>query len=171
MRFIPAVSPVQIQVPLPLQSNRALALSHIRPGGQAARHRPFTAVTRVRFPSGSPPFFEPSIWRHSSAGRASASHAEGHRFEFCCLHHAEGHTIWCGLFALSAFISAGDPLQRVSSQIRVLLSPPQCEEPHQKVWLFCCPDLLAGDPQFLSLPLIAHISNGRYGAHSPNTFM
>ena len=27
-----------------------------------------------------------TIWRHSSAGRASASHAEGHRFEFCCLH-------------------------------------------------------------------------------------
>ena len=26
------------------------------------------------------------IWRHSSAGRALASHARGHRFEFCCLH-------------------------------------------------------------------------------------
>ena len=44
------------------------------------RHRPFTAVTRVRFPSGSP------IWRLSSAGRALASHARGHRFEFCSLH-------------------------------------------------------------------------------------
>ena len=50
------------------------------------RLRPFTAATRVRVPSGSPPIFSRSIWRHSSAGRASASHAEGHRFEFCCLH-------------------------------------------------------------------------------------
>ena len=53
------------------------------------RLRPFTAATRVRVPSGSPPHF-PAVsptWRHSSAGRASASHAEGHRFEFCCLHH------------------------------------------------------------------------------------
>ncbi len=31
------------------------------------------------------------IWRHSSAGRASASHAEGHRFEFCCLHQKKNH--------------------------------------------------------------------------------
>ena len=46
------------------------------------RHRPFTAVTRVRFPSGSP------IWRLSSAGRALASHARGHRFEFCSLHQS-----------------------------------------------------------------------------------
>ena len=45
------------------------------------RHRPFTAVTRVRVPYGSP------IWRLSSAGRALASHARGHRFEFCSLHH------------------------------------------------------------------------------------
>ena len=50
------------------------------------RHRPFTAVTRVRFPYASP------LWRHSSAGRASASHAEGHRFEFCCLHQT--HRLW-----------------------------------------------------------------------------
>lgn len=26
-------------------------------------------------------------WRHGSAGRAFASHARGHRFESCCLHH------------------------------------------------------------------------------------
>ena len=57
------------------------------------RHRPFTAVTRVRVSYGSPNPIRGrcqcshSIWRHSSAGRASASHAEGHRFEFCCLHH------------------------------------------------------------------------------------
>ena len=53
------------------------------------RHRPFTAVIRVRFPYASPSLLGiPAIWRHSSAGRALASHARGHRFEFCCLHHA-----------------------------------------------------------------------------------
>ena len=61
MRFIPAVSPVQIQVPLPLQSNRALALSHIRPGGQAAKTPPFhggntgsipVRVTKIRWCGG-----------------------------------------------------------------------------------------------------------------------
>ena len=58
--------------------------SHINgPVVKRLRLRPFTAATRVRVPSGSPPFF---IWRHSSAGRALASHARGHRFEFCCLH-------------------------------------------------------------------------------------
>ena len=49
------------------------------------RHRPFTAVTRVRIPYGSP------IWRLSSAGRALASHARGHRFEFCSLHHSRAN--------------------------------------------------------------------------------
>ena len=77
--------------------------AHAAPHGalvKRLRHRPFTAVTRVRFPSGSPPFFEPSIWRHSSAGRASASHAEGHRFEFCCLHHlrTSHRNVWCSCF-------------------------------------------------------------------------
>ena len=65
------------------------------------RLRPFTAATRVRFPSGSPPFSPISpIWRHSSAGRASASHAEGHRFEFCCLHQKKA-TSMTWLFSFS----------------------------------------------------------------------
>ena len=92
MRFIPAVSPVQIQVPLPdpKDGTRRLLGSYFsggsRPLGQHGplvkwlRHRPFTAVTRVRVSYGSP------IWRRSSAGRALASHARGHRFEFCRLH-------------------------------------------------------------------------------------
>ena len=61
------------------------------------RHRPFTAVTRVRVSYGSPtPYGERhqgQTWRHSSAGRALASHARGHRFEFCCLHHEERHDL------------------------------------------------------------------------------
>ena len=62
--------------------------SHINgPVVKRLRLRPFTAATRVRVPSGSPPFRSTvSTWRHSSAGRALASHARGHRFEFCCLH-------------------------------------------------------------------------------------
>jgi hypothetical protein len=30
------------------------------------------------------------MWAHSSAGRASALQAEGHRFEPCCAHHIWG---------------------------------------------------------------------------------
>ena len=30
------------------------------------------------------------VWEHSSAGRASALQAEGHRFEPCCSHHIFG---------------------------------------------------------------------------------
>jgi hypothetical protein len=29
----------------------------------------------------------PILWEHSSAGRASALQAEGHRFDPCCSHH------------------------------------------------------------------------------------
>ena len=50
------------------------------------RHRPFTAVTGVRFPYESP------LWDHSSAGRAPALQAWGHRFEPCWTHHLK-----CGL--------------------------------------------------------------------------
>ena len=46
------------------------------------RHRPFTAVSRVLIPVGSP-----DIWAISSAGRASALQAGGHRFEPCIAHH------------------------------------------------------------------------------------
>ena len=56
MRFIPAVSPVQIQVPLPNSMERRKAL-HGTPNGPLVkwlRHGPFTAVTWVRIPYGSP---------------------------------------------------------------------------------------------------------------------
>ena len=65
----------------PSGPNPAPALGINGPLVKRLRHRPFTAVTRVRVPYGSP------IWRLSSAGRALASHARGHRFEFCSLHH------------------------------------------------------------------------------------
>ena len=45
------------------------------------RHRPFTAVTRVRVRRSH------HYWRISSAGRASALQAEGRRFEPVILHH------------------------------------------------------------------------------------
>ncbi len=63
------------------------SLRRRRPGGQAAKTPPFhggnTGSIPVRVTT---TLSAVSIWRHSSAGRASASHAEGHRFEFCCLH-------------------------------------------------------------------------------------
>ena len=49
------------------------------------RHRPFTAVTRVRFPFGSPR----SLLRYGRIAqlvRALASHARGQRFESVCAH-------------------------------------------------------------------------------------
>ena len=73
-----------------------------------SRHRPFTAVTGVRFPYESPiscgcssmvEFWpsKPAVrvrspspapkWDHSSAGRAPALQAGGHRFEPCWSHH------------------------------------------------------------------------------------
>ena len=78
-----------------------------------SRHRPFTAVTGVRFPYGSPnqlntrvqlngrvlafqascegsiPFTRSrlNLWDYSSAGRAPALQAGGHRFEPCQSHH------------------------------------------------------------------------------------
>ncbi len=52
MRFIPAVSPVQIQVPLP-EAQPILRLLY-GPLVKWLRHRPFTAVTWVQIPYGSP---------------------------------------------------------------------------------------------------------------------
>ena len=53
------------------------------PVGQVVKTPPFHGGNR-----GSTPL-RVTTWRHSSAGRASVSHAGGRRFEFCCLHHAE----------------------------------------------------------------------------------
>jgi hypothetical protein len=47
------------------------------------RHRPFTAVTGVRIPLGSP------YRALSSAGRAPALQAGGRRFDPVSAHHAE----------------------------------------------------------------------------------
>jgi hypothetical protein len=60
-------------------SNPAPATNH-GPMVKWLRHRPFTAATRVRIPVGSPK------WAHSSAGRAPALQAGGHRFEPYCAH-------------------------------------------------------------------------------------
>ena len=57
-------------------------------------------------------------WRHSSAGRASASHAEGHRFEFSCLH--QNHQRKMVGFS---FVRRRTRLQRVRSLIQTPLSP------------------------------------------------
>ena len=65
-------------------SNPLLSVANL-PGPlvKRLRHRPFTAVTRVRVPYGS--LIEK--WRFSSAGRASALQAEGQRFDPVNLHN------------------------------------------------------------------------------------
>ena len=62
---------------------RATSRNHFRPVGQVVKTPPFHGGNM-----GSSPV-RVTIWRHSSAGRALASHARGHRFEFCCLHHGK----------------------------------------------------------------------------------
>ena len=100
MRFIPAVSPVQIQVPLPDSMKRREALHGI-PNGPLVkwlRHGPFTAVTWVRIPYGSPShktsWYCGVLWAQKQGGlaqlvRAPASHAGGHWFESSSLHQEE----------------------------------------------------------------------------------
>ena len=92
IRFIPGVSLVRIQSPLPTTwGAQHSAPFNYGPVVKRSRHRPFTAVTRVRFSSGSP---------HGGLAqlvRASASHAEGRWFESISLHQInEIRTVWSG---------------------------------------------------------------------------
>ena len=48
--------------------------------GQTVNLLRFVSMVRIHLP---PPF----KWAHSSAGRAPALQAGGHRFEPCCAHH------------------------------------------------------------------------------------
>ena len=90
IRFIPEVSPVRIQVPLPKARDAKASRVLYGPLVKWLRHGPFTAVTWVRVPYGSP-------LRQSVRGcringglaqlvRAPASHAGGHWFESSSLH-------------------------------------------------------------------------------------
>ena len=64
---------------------------NIRPLGQAVKTPPFHGGNR----SSSLLGVTIKMWAHSSAGRASALQAEGHRFEPCCAHHFfNENTIW-----------------------------------------------------------------------------
>ena len=74
MRFIPAVSAVQIRSPLPYS---------LRPHGQAVKTSPFHGGN----PGSNPG--EVTIWALSSVGRASALQAGGHRFEPYSAHHMD----------------------------------------------------------------------------------
>ena len=110
MRFIPAVSPVQIQVPLPSAGEMLVIspvpdrVSHTGPLVKWLRHGPFTAVTWVRVPYGSPFIGKPA--RACQYGglaqlvRAPASHAGGHWFESSSLHQRERHSLWNGVLFL-----------------------------------------------------------------------
>ena len=53
--------------------------------GQTVNLLRFVSMVRIRPP---PPFKISNLvlWKHSSAGRASALQAEGHRFDPCCFH-------------------------------------------------------------------------------------
>ena len=64
-----------------------------RPGGQAAKTPPFHGGNTGSIP------VRVTTWRHSSAGRAPAPHAGGHRFESRCLHQSPEILLISGLFS------------------------------------------------------------------------
>ena len=64
-------------------SNPLLSVAFSWPVGQAVKTPPFHGGNRGSIPLGVTIKF----WKHSSAGRASALQAEGHRFDPCCFHH------------------------------------------------------------------------------------
>ena len=80
-----------------------------RPGGQAVKTPPFHGGNTGSSPVRVTTFFQPFIWRHSSAGRASASHAEGHRFEFCCLHQNKKAVAKAAAFLFFVLLPMGAP--------------------------------------------------------------
>ena len=65
-----------------------MVLMAIWPLGQAVKTPPFHGGIRGSSPLGVTIFY--CVWEHSSAGRASALQAEGHRFDPCCSHHIYG---------------------------------------------------------------------------------
>ena len=105
MRFIPAVSPVQIQVPLPDARDAKASRVSYGPLVKWLRHGPFTAVTWVRFPYGSPcrhPKGRRQFGGFAQLVRAPASHAGGHWFESSSLHQIPPHLRWD--FSLTKFL-------------------------------------------------------------------
>ena len=54
---------------------------------------------------------EKSIWEHSSAGRASALQAEGHRFESYCSHHTARQFSWLERQPVTLEVRGSSPLR------------------------------------------------------------
>ena len=81
MRFIPAVSPVQIQVPLPCSTGCESIPCLIWPVGQVVKTRPFHGCNM-----GSNPVRVTTVGGLAQLVRAPASHAGGHWFESSSLH-------------------------------------------------------------------------------------
>ena len=139
MRFIPAVSPVQIQVPLPDARDAKASRVSYGPLVKWLRHGPFTAVTWVRIPYGSPSHRTPLCTASygqkkitypygglAQLVRAPASHAGGHWFESSSLHQEEipGTVAVPGIFSsLPAEFTLYLPFRAV---FRFQLSFPTC---------------------------------------------
>ena len=62
--------------------------------GQAVKTPPFHGGNRGSIPLGVTILYF-ILWAHSSAGRAPALQAGGHRFEPCCAHHLKNKLINC----------------------------------------------------------------------------
>ena len=94
MRFIPAVSPVQIQVPLPCSTGCENIPCLIWPVGQVVKTRPFHGCNM-----GSNPVRVTTVGGLAQLVRAPASHAGGHWFESSSLHQTLGISMISRVFS------------------------------------------------------------------------
>ncbi len=91
-------SAVRSRLPPPNKIAVSVVANHVvvksrSPSSRGLGHRPFTAVTGVRIPVGTPEYSGspsgPRVWGYSSAGRALAWHARGQRFDPAYLHQTD----------------------------------------------------------------------------------
>ena len=114
IRFIPEVSPVRIQVPLP-KNPAGNSCGTYGPLVKWLRHGPFTAVTWVRVPYGSPQKINLAVYLRGLFGglaqlvRAPASHAGGHWFESSSLHQKDAPQLQCVLFIVPTHTDSAPP--------------------------------------------------------------
>ena len=131
------MSPVRIQVPLPFIKFGHCPFPYSNgPVVKRLRLRPFTAATRVRVPSGSPPYLLPFPYGGIAQPVERPPHTRKVTDSSSVVSTMRRTTPKrCGSFAILDR-SAGDRLQRVRSQILVMLSTPK-QKAVAKATAFC----------------------------------
>ena len=145
MRFIPAVSPVQIQSPLPHRRDAKASLRYtlekgIRPVGQVVKTRPFHGCNMgsspVRVTTSAARQGRRQYGGLAQLVRAPASHAGGHWFESSSLHQkvpdfTRNQELFCifGLKSDARFLRFlldpnADPKAEMTGEERIVSSAP-----------------------------------------------